>query len=243
MGLSSNSLIHFTNSKDALIGILKEEFKIKYCLEKVKTTGGDFNFAIPMVSFCDIPLSEIKEHIKKYGTYGIGLRKEWGQRHGLNPVLYVEQNSTIGQSYRTAFKEIFKSKKVNSLTETEQNLLDVVRYFKNYESELIRNGDTIPNYRFADEKEWRYVPKKEDATMVVTGKRYSDNKRIYNDKIQNLRLGFDPTDISYVIIKEDSEISEFIDVLKKAKGKKYSYEKVERLVTRLITVDQIIHDF
>ena len=37
MSLSSNTLIHLTNKKEALIGILKEGFRIKYCLEHLKT--------------------------------------------------------------------------------------------------------------------------------------------------------------------------------------------------------------
>ena len=33
MGLSSNSIIHFTDEKDYLKGILTNNFKIKYCAE------------------------------------------------------------------------------------------------------------------------------------------------------------------------------------------------------------------
>ncbi len=75
MALSSNSLIHLTQKKEALIGILENNFKIKYCYEIINTSSGKINAAFPMVSFCDIPLSQIKEHINKYGSYGIGLKK------------------------------------------------------------------------------------------------------------------------------------------------------------------------
>lgn len=37
MSLSSNTLIHLTPKKEALIGILKEGFRIKYCQENVIT--------------------------------------------------------------------------------------------------------------------------------------------------------------------------------------------------------------
>jgi hypothetical protein len=46
-----------------------------------------------------------------------------------------------------------------------------------------------------------------------------------------------------VIIKNESEIPEFLDVFKKSKGNIYYYNDVERLMTRLITTEQIIEDF
>lgn len=87
MPLSSNSLIHFTKNKSTLCGILENDFKIKYCLETINAKRHQYIGAVPMVSFCDIPLSEVKDHIKKYGAYGIGLSKQWGIKNGLNPVL------------------------------------------------------------------------------------------------------------------------------------------------------------
>jgi hypothetical protein len=89
MALSSNSLFHFTY-KNALLRILKEQFKVKYCFEIIYTHEIPFEFGIPMVSFCDIPLSEVKEHMNKYGSYGIGMNMKWAKNNGLNPVLYID---------------------------------------------------------------------------------------------------------------------------------------------------------
>jgi hypothetical protein len=244
MGLSSNSLIHFTQTKASLVGILKENFKVNYCLENVITPSGNLHYAIPMVSFCDIPLSEIKEHINKYGAYGIGLKREWGQRQRLNPVLYIEKNSSLSECLYDSFKTMFTGKNVTEAEGLLANLIDVMRYLKNYEADLVRSGLTIPSYKFADEKEWRYVPPKQDAQMVVKGAVITPAvKKAFNTKIENVRLEFEPSDIKYIIINDESEISEFIDILRKAKGRKFTLEDVERLITRIITTEQILTDF
>jgi hypothetical protein len=244
MGLSSNSLIHFTQNKEALIGILEDNFRIHYCLENVITPSGNLHYAIPMVSFCDIPMSEIKDHITKYGAYGIGLRREWGQKMKLNPVLYIDTNSTLGDSMYLAFRALTTGKKVTEVDGVEAQVTDVMRYMKNYEADLIRDSQTISNYKFADEKEWRYVPSKEEAQMLVKGAVMTpERKKEFNDKIKNLRLEFEPSDIKYIIINDESEISEFIDILRKSKGKKYTLQDVERLLTRITTTEQILTDF
>lgn len=77
--LSANTLFHFTNNIDNIINILTNEFSPRYCMESFEFLGGcDLEIAIPMVCFCDIPLSQIKNHIENYGGYAIGLSKEWG---------------------------------------------------------------------------------------------------------------------------------------------------------------------
>jgi hypothetical protein len=50
-----------------------------------------------MISFCDIPLKTVAQY-NKYGSYGIGLKKEWGIKNKLNPILYMEKNSTLTDS-------------------------------------------------------------------------------------------------------------------------------------------------
>lgn len=76
--LSANTLIHFTRSKENLKKILEENFRIYNCRESVILGGKPSEFYVPMVSFCDLPLSEVKDHISKYGNYGIGMTKAWG---------------------------------------------------------------------------------------------------------------------------------------------------------------------
>lgn len=121
-----------------------------------------------------------------------------------------------------------------------------MRYVKNYELDLTRNGRTTRNYRFYDEREWRYVPEfSEDFPMIVAGEDYNKagRKLELNRLISELRLKFNPHDIKYIIVRSESEISEFVKVIRESKGKHYSLEDVERVTTRIITKEQIEADF
>lgn len=246
MGLSSNTIIHFTNTKEKLTGILTNNFKINYCKEDIILDNSSFTFFVPMVSFCDIPLSEVKNHINKYGAYGIGLTKEWAERNRLNPVFYIEKNSDLSTSYLRTYTEYVVPKKlVQELSDNEKCIVDILRYIKNYQNDLIRGGDIIKDYRFSDEREWRYVPNfNHECIMMLAAEDYNtkEKKEVYNKGLKDLALTFEPNDIKYIIIETDTEISEFVELLRNAKGKTYTYHDIERLMTRILTTEQIVSD-
>ena len=207
----------------------------------------ELNYAAPMVSFCDIPLSQVKEHIGKYGAYGIGLTKEWAQRNKLNPVLYIQSTSYLSNSIRQSYNNTISPKDFNwkEIDDNQKNWLNILRYVKNYEADLSRGGEVIKNYRFSDEREWRFTPSYEDCNEMAispTGYKSETQKQQRNERLRKLKLNFEPNDIKYIIIERESEISEFVEILKKSKGNKYSYNDVERLMTRIITTEQIITD-
>ncbi len=253
MGLSSNSIIHFTKNISSLNGILSEYFKIKYCREKIVTLKQNYDFLVPEVSFCDIPFSQILNHINSYGSYGIGLKKSWAVTMGLNPVLYVEKQSNL--TNHLIFNLITKiangRKKQDELEIEEKYILDIIRYIKNYEGDLERIGKkTIKNYRFSDEREWRYVPvpKKDQLLFGNLTKAQTDNidikniKEKLNKELENERLKFQLDDISYIIINKEIERDIVIRNLE-MKNRKFPLEQVKRLTSRILTVEQIKTDF
>jgi hypothetical protein len=249
MALSSNSIIHFTKTKNSLEGILRSNFKLHYCKESISLKKFNFTAYVPMVSFCDIPLSNVKNHIDSYGSYGIGLTKEWAIRNGLNPVLYFEKESKLTDSYRELMA-VFKlaQREKSDLKESKSAYLNILRYIKNYENDLVRSGrDTIKNYRFYDEREWRFVPDYNDNfKMLITELTTSENPSLLEQeslKLMEVELYFEPNDIKYIIINNDSEISEFLEILISGKGSKYSYADIQRLSTRILTTEQIKSDF
>ena len=246
MALSSNSIIHFTNQIDSLEGILKSGFHPRFCKEAIDFGLKKLDVNAPMVSFCDIPLSQIKEHIGKYGDYGIGLSKEWAQTKGLNPVLYLDQKSYLSKSIFSEIKKaIINGPDDGAWSEEEKQALDVLRYLKNYQADLVRKGETTPNYRFSDEREWRYVPPQNSKSDFLFGSGEnisSDEWKEVNSELDEMRLVFHPNDIKYLIIKNESEISQVINFLRSDMGGKYNLHDIERLTTRILTTDQIKSD-
>ena len=121
-----------------------------------------------------------------------------------------------------------------------------MRYIKNYQNDLVRKGETFKDYRFSDEREWRYVPDIESKFPFILPADEFENekqKEEANALLQNVILDFNPDDIKYIIIDSDAEISEFVFELKASKGKTYTHDQVERLMTRIITTSQIKTDF
>lgn len=107
MAISTNSIIHYSNSIEVLKLILNEGFKLKYCNENLILDDGASSAAHPIISFCDIPLSESSKHFDAYGFFGVGLTKDWAVKNGINPVLYIDKESLIAKS----IYELIKSRR------------------------------------------------------------------------------------------------------------------------------------
>ena len=117
MNPHSSSLFHFTKMKAVFKSILKNGLRYSFAFEAfpdsivnnifchglLQTIGdtentADRGFAIPMISFCDIPLTRIHTHSKRYGHFAIGINKDYLchiYEEFINPVLYVESNSVM----------------------------------------------------------------------------------------------------------------------------------------------------
>ncbi len=178
--LSANTLFHFTRSKEALLNILKGGLYVRYCLEDYGDLfEDDSEIVLPMTCFCDIPLSQTKNHITNYGKYAIGLSKEWGIKNGVSPVLYAHKNSStsiIIKNLQNEIKEILKSEKLNKIDFSDENtefelgekirilsegLIDFIKYIKPYQS----NGEI-----FYNEREWRFSPSIEKFRDIFKSK-------------------------------------------------------------------------
>ena len=251
MSLYPTTLFHFTKRQN-LYKILEDTFKPSYAREKIIGPKSNREFAVPMISFCDLKLHELK-YFLSYGKYGIGLDKEWANRKGLTPVLYINRHSSLMDNFIHGIDGFFRiiDKDINenyfNSVEVYNNLMNTYRYIKNYEGELWRKGKLKNlNYRFADEREWRFVPdftiENFPAFLPISKIESKEEKEYYNSKILDFRLTFNPEDIKYLIVKDESQILKLVNHLKRVKGGRFHDSILEKLKTRILTIQQIKND-
>ena len=179
-----------------------------------------------MVCFCDIPLSQIKKHTDTYGCYGLGMSKKWTERFGLNPVLYLRRLSELTFSLSAIMKNLRKVESNDpNISIAANSFIHFLKYIKPYEGPFIRNGELLKkNVKFYDEREWRYVPNPEKygGRHHLSFKEFqNESKRVQaNEKLKKAKLTFEPSDIKYVILREEKEILGMSKALKEIKGSK-----------------------
>jgi hypothetical protein len=254
-GLSANALFHFTKTANNILGIIENEFYPHYSLEDWNPLSGEMHpVAVPMVSFCDIPLSQTANHARHYGYYALGLKKEWGIKNKITPVLYTYRNSAIANPLED-IRKYFISPSPTSVDSRERILesyMKVLQFLKPYKGKKITErgyrGKTI---NFYDEREWRFVPninwgKDKEFSSFMDYKVYKDIniRQHYNEKIKSKKLSFEPKDIKYIIVKKNKEVLEMtkqITGIKEDKG--YSPDDLLLLSTKVISMEQIAEDF
>lgn len=246
MAISANTLFHFTSEYEALINILRSRFYPRLCLEKGLWYPGDKKWAIPMVCFCDIPLSNIADHTKKYGNYAIGIKKTWAMEQGITPILYVHGNSSfIGQGLEALNWSLELSKKDEGhLKERLAQVMSMFFMMKPYEGEQVINGKK-EKIRFYDEREWRYIPPiGGNQFNCLTEEQFNDinQREKLNSANEQYGVDFNPDVINYIIVEREDEIVPLMHELRSIKSN-FAYKSVDLLSSRIISMDRIREDF
>ncbi len=189
--INASSLFHFTKKLDTLKKIISDGLRFSYayesmpsqiianinypsspeCIDRVyKNTG----VAIPMISFCDIPITRAALHMEKYGNYMIGFDKEFMIdmcRPIINPVIYVYSNNLseafieLSNVYADTVKQQnsqilavskkgigHESKEIQELAKT----YGLRKFFLLYILGLVKPMfESETNYCYYNEREWR----------------------------------------------------------------------------------------
>jgi hypothetical protein len=235
--LSSRSLFHFAKKIEYIINILENGFKPRYCKEYGWGTNY-IDFAVPMVCFCDIPLTQIKEHTKFYGEFGIGVSPSWiREQKTITPVHYIAQQSCEGDNIR---KIITKLKNEKADESDYQRLV----LAKKVSGHAIDANGKSQEKKFYDEREWRYIPKnilKEKLVIPIRDNSSFSHER-YEENIKEDILKMDVTDIRYIIMPSDKEKEHIINILQNI-YQGISNDQLLSLISKIITLKQIEDDF
>lgn len=269
--ISSNSLFHFTRKLPYLKSILTEGFLPSYCLENFdifKFIADDndlstFEMAVPMVCFCDIPLSKVKTHMTTYGHYGIGLSKTWGIKAGVSPLFYVSSNSATTQSIYFSLTYLRNHPAFGKdpvLDRQYDRLTRLIRFTKPYKGKFYRDGKYLNNITFYNEREWRYIPDITDQSkrvLINTAKPWLDKETFLtlrealdengkthlfalNEELRRtFPLKFVANTIRYIIVEKQSDVYEIVDALRKI----YDEREAVLLSSKILTKQQIFDDF
>lgn len=278
--INASSLLHFTNSMDALKGILEKGFRFSYCCEKVSATinmnelhpeGANFfrpsphinsHIAIPMICFCDIPLTRAKLHSDTYGKFIVGVDKDMAITvfgDNINPVMY-RTSQTIG----------FALHDLSVIKATIDNV-DGCYNYKRSLNQLI--GNTKPyngtvndkDYCFYNEREWRilipfdysedtkwywdlseekFAVKKDEINKILHSSEYA--YRGFTTDIDNEEdfMQF----ITHIVVDTEANIPKLVEFILNEEQPLFGYPKVSKrirnfLVSRITSFERIEKDY
>ena len=198
---------------------------MSYCEESLVSSFYDVTFAYPMVSVCDLPLSETGNYLKKYGDYMVGFCSEWGRRNHFATVWYCDQNSNALKTIASMLREkIGEFGDKVSKDEAYKKIVYLLSYIKQYEGPLKRRN--YKKYRFYDEREQRFVPNPDD---LINAGEYPllwdyDKYKIahHNSSLlpKRFNIPFEWGDIKYIIVEKESEKEEFRNLVEAESGQK-----------------------
>jgi hypothetical protein len=240
---SADQLFHFTKKYESIASIMNSrKFMPFFCIEDISfmyEERRNLVFAFPMVCFCDIPLERSYLHRINYGNYGLGLTKEWGIKNNLNIVNYSFKESFKSASYRILV-DYYTKKCMDLDDELNHNFKNAFSLLlmssKPYEGRKFNKSDrtwTNENYRFYNEREWRYLPLVDKLSWSISLEDYSGNYDAFfnaidakQSKIQEkYALEFTVDDILYIFLQDKNETDTFLNDI----SVKYSNAEIRKI--------------
>lgn len=230
MGLSSNIIWH-QSSFEAIQEIIKSQtFICSYSIETIKWRKSEIDVAFPMISFCDIPISDMQEYLThnqtgilngKYGECTIGMTQDWAFNAGMCHVWYLDPRCNYLREVLPTKKKLLQSLKSRKY----HNRWHLLSRIKPITGNLKSKG--FIDYRFYDEKEVRYVPspkslEAKSVEKILTKNEYDEYKlqratnlgdNTGNSLIPELKLSFKMSDVRYILCYTKSQMERINELL------------------------------
>lgn len=241
MKTRSSTLFHFTKSEEILFQIFRNGFWPRYCLEDI-TWHGYQNIrytAFPMACFCDIPLGRISEHVKFYGSYGIGLSKDWAEKNNMNPLLYISPGSNLSHTITEMVRHAI-SNSDDSKYKLRDHAKHLFAHIKPTTGNMLVDGQPVSK-TFYQESEWRFVPKHADIALNLRLEDYNDqeNLKVKNEETRKYcSLKFLSNEVAFVFVPKDSDIPNVINFMQ-LELDHYPNADLKVLFSRVISIESI----
>lgn len=236
MAISAETFFHFTSFENLKKILECKYFQVNYSKEQFSFRGPSVTHYAPMVCFCDIPLTQTQVHIKDYGNFAIGLSKNWGIGHGLNPAFYVNELE-IPVTLENLFLCIHSHEIGMGAYE------HFFSFMKTYKGPNLKNPKNKVKV-FYDEKEWRFVPYVKQFQDKKMKQIYWENDSFLSDidYIKGHRfftLDFKLSDIKYIIANTEKNKTKLLTFLKKGEY----LEFLQNQSFKILTTDEIYGNF
>jgi hypothetical protein len=223
MGLSTDTLLHQTSFESLKKILYSSEFNVNYSIEKISYDIGhllrSFTHVFPMVSFSEIPISSLHNHLNRYGPCIIGMKKSWALTNRFNQVHYYQQESKLIESLITTFSDLTENEGDHT-PKDELKLIQLIEFqlahSKNYIGSVITKSFEDEEYCFAEEKEWRFVPplKGDEKSISRMLEYYNKNKATLKNEINKEKLKFTLSDVDLIITENEIQKTAIRDILK-----------------------------
>ena len=124
-----------------------------------------------------------------------------------------------------------------------KNFFEIISFMKPY-SGMFTKHDKTSLTTYYNEREWRYVPNIEDGDfpLFFFNEESFDKKKQWN-RMEKYKLAFTPDDIKYLIVQDETEVLNLVKKIESIKGKKYLYNSIKCLTSRILTSVKIKEDF
>lgn len=223
---------------DVVESILTNGFFPRYCLEDISWLPAE-KHAYPMACFCDIPLSRIADHTATYGTFGIGLTREWAVANGLEPVIYAVPGGAVANGLKRFLDAGHSLLSIRDQPLAEKYLKDMIRLFQFVKpTEGLIDPSSLETKQFYQENEWRFVPVN---TSGVAEHEYKLHRDALNTVAESDALRFALKDIRYIFVDTEAVIPKLAAFVESMVSK-YSQPDIHLLLTRITSVETIARD-